>query len=36
MPGGDLTVEFEKGENDSYKNIYLTGSAVCVFKGEIK
>ncbi|MCX6751525.1 MAG: diaminopimelate epimerase [Candidatus Nomurabacteria bacterium] len=36
MPGGDLTVEFEKEKNDSYKNIYLTGPAVCVFKGEIK
>jgi diaminopimelate epimerase len=36
MPGGDLTVEFEKNKNGSYKNIYLTGPAVCVFKGEIK
>ena len=35
MPGGILIVEFEK-ENNSYKNIYLTGPAVCVFKGEIK
>lgn len=35
MPGGDLTVEFEKEKNNSYKNIYLTGPAVCVFKGEI-
>ena len=35
MPGGNLIVEFEK-ENNSYKNIYLTGPAVCVFKGEIK
>jgi len=35
MPGGDLTVEFEKGKDNSYKNIYLTGPAVCVFKGEI-
>lgn len=36
MPGGNLTVEFEKQKNNSYKNIYLTGPAVCVFKGEIK
>jgi diaminopimelate epimerase len=35
MPGGNLTVEFEKNKNGSYKNIYLTGPAVCVFKGEI-
>ena len=35
MPGGILIVKFEK-ENNSYKNIYLTGPAVCVFKGEIK
>lgn len=34
MPGGNLIVEFEK-EDNSYKNIYLTGPAVCVFKGEI-
>src|SRR3989338_6885181 len=34
MPGGDLTVEFEK-TGDEYKNIWLTGPAVCVFKGEI-
>lgn len=36
MPGGNLTVEFEKQKDNSYKNIYLTGPAVCVFKGEIK
>lgn len=35
MPGGDLTVQFEK-DKDSYKNIWLTGPAVCVFKGELK
>lgn len=36
MPGGDLTVEFEKDKNCAYKNIYLTGPAVCVFEGKIK
>lgn len=36
MPGGDLVVEFEKSDSGSYQNIYLTGPAVCVFKGEIK
>ncbi|MFA6300750.1 MAG: diaminopimelate epimerase [Candidatus Paceibacterota bacterium] len=35
MPGGNLTVEFEKDKNGTYKNIYLTGPAVCVFEGEI-
>lgn len=35
QPGGDLIVEFEK-ENNKYKNIYLTGPAVCVFEGEIE
>jgi len=35
MPGGDLTVEFEKNKDGLYKNIYLTGPAVCIFKGEI-
>lgn len=35
MPGGDLTVEFEKTGDEQYKNIYLTGPAVCVFEGEI-
>jgi diaminopimelate epimerase len=33
-PGGDLKVEFEKESEGKYKNIYLTGPAVCVFKGE--
>jgi diaminopimelate epimerase len=32
--GGDLSVSFQK-EGDSYKNIYLTGQAQAVFKGEI-
>jgi diaminopimelate epimerase len=35
MPGGDLTIEFEKNKN-GYQNIWLTGPAVCVFTGEIK
>jgi len=35
MPGGDLTVKFEKSKNGTYKNIYLTGPAVCVFEGKI-
>ena len=37
MPGGDLTVEFDPpagGQNGTYKNIYLTGPATFVFKGE--
>jgi diaminopimelate epimerase len=36
MPGGNLTVEFEKVKNGTYQNIWLTGPAVCVFEGEIK
>ena len=36
MPAGALTVEFEKATDGTYKNIYLTGPAVCVFEGEIK
>jgi diaminopimelate epimerase len=36
MPGGDLTVEFEKMSDGSYKNIWLTGPAEFVFQGEIK
>jgi len=32
-PGGDLKVSFESTEN-GYKNIYLTGPAALVFKGE--
>lgn len=42
QPGGDLIIEFEftrpiggKEKNGKYKNIYLTGPAVCVFEGEI-
>lgn len=33
--GGNLTIEFEKAKDGTYKNIWLTGPAVCVFKGEI-
>jgi diaminopimelate epimerase len=34
-PGGKLTVSFEK-EGENYKNIWLTGPAKNVFKGEIE
>ena len=33
MPGGELQIEFEKSGEGRYKNIWLTGPAVCVFKG---
>ena len=33
--GGKLTIEFEKAKDGTYKNIWLIGPAVCVFKGEI-
>lgn len=36
MPGGNLTVEFEKMPDGSYKNIWLTGPVQFVFKGEVK
>ncbi len=36
MPGGDLTINFEKMSDGSYQNIWLTGPAMCVFRGEIK
>lgn len=35
MPGGMLTIEFEKQEDGSYKNIWMTGPVVSVFKGEM-
>ncbi len=36
MPGGDLTIEFEVTEDGEYKNIWLSGPAVCVFKGKME
>lgn len=36
QPGGELTIEFEKSLDGTYKNIWLTGAAVCVYKGELK
>lgn len=36
MPGGELTIEFEKDKNGTYKNIWLEGPAICVFRGEIE
>jgi diaminopimelate epimerase len=33
--GGLLSVELEKGENDSYENVWLSGPAVKVFEGEL-
>ena len=35
MPGGDLTVEFEKMDDGSYRNVWLTGPAKFVFKGQM-
>jgi diaminopimelate epimerase len=34
MPGGDLKIEFEKTPEGVYQNIWLTGPAKFVFKGE--
>ncbi|NNE77665.1 MAG: diaminopimelate epimerase, partial [Pricia sp.] len=34
-PGGDLKVKF-KSEGGTYRDIYLTGPAIQVFKGEIE
>jgi diaminopimelate epimerase len=35
QPGGKLKVEFEKDSNGDYKNIWLTGPAQCICKGEL-
>lgn len=35
-PGGNLAVEFEKTGESSFRNIWLCGPAVFVFKGEIE
>lgn len=35
MPGGNLTIQFEKTPEGVYQNIWLTGEAKYVFKGEI-
>ena len=34
-PGGELTVRFHRGNNNSFSNIWLEGAAMLVFKGEI-
>jgi diaminopimelate epimerase len=34
MPGGDLKISFERNPSGTYENIYLTGPAKCVFRGE--
>ena len=34
--GGNLAVEFEKADEDHFKNIWLCGPATFVFKGEIE
>ncbi|MDT0688307.1 diaminopimelate epimerase [Salegentibacter sp. F188] len=36
VPGGELSVSFEKKEEGQYENIWLTGPAEQVFKGEIE
>lgn len=36
MPGGDLKIEYEMAEDGTYHNIWLSGPAVCVFKGKMK
>lgn len=33
--GGDLTVKFKKNKGDSFSDIWLEGSAILVFKGEV-
>jgi diaminopimelate epimerase len=35
MPGGKLKVEFKKDKDGSYRDIWLTGEAKCVFKGTL-
>jgi len=35
-PGGNLAVEFEKAGETSFRNIWLCGPAIFVFKGEIE
>ena len=35
-PGGHLTVEFEKTDDQHFKNIWLCGPAEFVFKGEVE
>lgn len=35
-PGGDLTVEFKPGQSGSFTDIFLTGPAKMVFKGELE
>ncbi len=34
MPGGNLTIDFDRTEAGTYENIWLTGEAKLVFKGE--
>jgi diaminopimelate epimerase len=34
--GGNLTVEFERSENDTYHNIWLCGPAERVFEGTLE
>jgi len=34
MPGGNLTIQFEKADDGTYQKIWLTGPAKMVYKGE--